>query len=395
MMRKNRRGYILIAVLGLATIVTALGLSFLDSHSTAMPSAVNYQRAVRAQYLAESGVALASHFLMYPPANVTFNDYYRGGSGIAIDATSDYTDVTVARSDTWVPAGTDPNLYRITAVGVARDPDGTVRGKRSVTTDVLVAPAKWEIPYALFNRNSLTVVSPVRLLGDVHANGLLTGNLGSYCNGKVTATGTALWLGGGPPSAVLSLQPSYTGPVGTLSKYTNYTIQGKSYSAHTTYTRNEINASDAVTLNAIDMSATNPGRIIVCKNGNFKLRVNADVNGTLLVNGNLEIDDAGAHIVRGVDGFPAIIVTGNIDYLDDDASLTVTGSIICGGAIDLNLVRRGILNVTGSVIAANGIVDVRGDSTIQCTWSASRSSFWDVESTPTPQPITVLSWKED
>lgn len=395
MMKKNRRGYILIAVLGLATIVTALGLSFLDSHSTAMPSAVNYQRAVRAQYLAESGVALASHYLLYPPTDVAFNDYYHGGSGIAIDATSDYADVSVARSDAWVPAGTDPNLYRITAVGVARDPDGTVRGKRSVTTEVLVTPAKWQIPYAMFNRNSLTVVAPVRLLGDVHANGLLTGNIGSYCNGKISATGTALWLGSGWPSPVLSLQPSYTGPTGSLAKYTNYTIQGKSYSAHTTYTRGEINAGDAVTLNAIDMSATNPGRIIVCKSGNFKLRMNADVNGTLLVNGNLEIDDSGSHIVRAVDGFPAIIVTGNIDFLDDDASLVVTGSILCGGMIDMNFVRRGNLNVTGSVIASNGFDDVRSDCTVQFTWNASRSSFWDVESTPTPQPITVLSWKED
>lgn len=392
---RKRRGYILIAVLGLATIVTALGLSFLDSHGTAMPEAVNYYRAVRAQYVAESGVALASHFLMHPPTTSSFNDYYRGGNGIAIDGSIDFTDVVVARSDSWAPAGTDLNLYRITSVGVAHDADGTVRGKRKITTEVLVPPsAKWQIPYACFNRGSLTVPSRVSVYGDVHANGLLTGNLGSYCNGKASATSTALWFGSGSP-IVQSLQATYMGPAGTRSKYTNYTINGKTYSAYTDFTKSEMTASDATSLNAIDMASTNPGRIIVCPSGDFRLRSGVELQGTLLVNGRLELGDTGSYTVRAENGFPAIIVTGDITYRRDDISLVVIGSVICGARIDLEYQARPSFNVTGSVIISNGFDDVAGNAVVRMTWDSGRSSFWDVESTPAPQPITVLSWKED
>lgn len=392
----RRKGYILLAVLGIAAVVTALGLSFVESHSTAMPESVNRYGSMRALYLAESGVSVAAHFLMYPPTTVAFDQYYTGGNNIAVDASTDYTNISVVRSDGWTPAKTDPSLYRISAVGVAHDPDGSVRGKRQITAEVIVPEAgKWRIPYATFVNTALTVPAPVRIIGDIHANGLLTGALGTYCNGRVSATGTALWLGTGPPTAVQSLAAAYTGPAGTLAKYQNYTIKGKSYSAYNGFTGSEIKTADAIALNAIDMSATNPGRIIKCKDGNFKLRVDADVTGTLLVNGNLEIDDAGAHAVRAVEGFPAIIVTGDLKFFNNDGALTVIGSIICGGRVDMNNKDRATLNVTGSVIVGTGLGSVRSDNNVRFTWDQNRSWFWDVENTPTPQPITILSWKED
>lgn len=393
---RARRGYVLLAVLGLATVITALGLSFLDSHSTAMPAAVNYYRSVRAQYIAESGVSLGSHFLLYPPTTVPFNGYYTGANNIAIDASSDYANITVLRSDAWSPPLTDPHLYRIISTGAAHDPDGALRGKRTVTAEVLTPPDwKWKIPYAVFNKTSLTVPSCVSVYGSIHANGGLTGNLGSYCNGIVSATSTALWFGGGPPSMVLSLRPAYTGPTGSLSKYRNYTIKGKSYSAHTSFVANEITVSSAATLNAIDMSATNPGRIVSCKSGNFRLRAGADFTGTLLVEGDLEIDDAGSHVLRAVEGFPALVVTGDIKFLNDDTALTVIGSIICGDDIHVNDKKRVALNLTGSLILPGIFRDARSDGNIRITWDAGRSTFWNLESQAPLEPITVLSWKEN
>ena len=393
---RRRKGYILLAVLGVAAVVTALGLSFVESHATAMPESMNRYGSMRAQYLAESGIAIGSHFLMYPPTTVAFNQYYPGGNNIGVDASIDYTNITVLRSDGWSPPKTDPNLYRITAVGYAHDPDGSVRGKKQVTAEVLVPDVgKWRIPYAYFNRTGVTAPAAVKVYGSVHANGTLTGALGSFCNGKVSATGTALWLGGGPPTGLQSLAPAYTGPLGTLSKYQNYTIKGKSYTAYTSFTGSEIKTADAVALNAINMSATNPGRIIKCKDGNIKLRVDTDVTGTLLVTGDLEIDDAGSRRVRAVEGFPAIIVTGNIKFSNNDAVLTVFGSIICGNQVDLNNKDRASLVVTGSMILNSGYRDPRSDNIVRYTWDATRSWFWDVENPPTPQPITLLNWKED
>lgn len=393
---RARRGYVLLAVLGLATVITALGLSFLDSHSTAMPAAVNYYRSVRAQYIAESGVSLGSHFLLYPPTNVSFNGYYSGANSVAIDASSDYANISVLRSDAWNPPLTDPHLYRIISTGAAHDPDGALRGKRTVTAEVLTPPDwKWKIPYAVFNKTSLTVPSCVSVYGSIHANGGLTGNLGSFCNGVVSSTLTTLWLGGGPPSAVLSLRPAYTGPTGTLAKYQNYTIKGRDYFAHTSFSSSEITVSSAAALNEIDMTATNPGRIISCKSGNFKLRAGSDITGTLLVNGHLEIDDAGSHVVRAVEGFPALVVTGDIKFLNDDASLVVYGSIICGNDFYVNDKKRINFDLTGSLILTRAFRDVRSDGSIRITWDPVRSSFWNLESPAPQQPITILSWKEN
>lgn len=185
----RRKGYILLAVLGIAVIVTALGLSFVESHSTAMPESVNRYGAMRALYLAESGVAIGSHFLMYPPSTVNYGQYYTGANNVALDATSDYTNISVLRSDAWTPAKTDLNLFRITATGVAHDPDGSVRGKRQVTAEVIVPEAgKWTIPYACFDRGTFTVPARTYIYGDLHANGAITGMLGSYCNGNVSST---------------------------------------------------------------------------------------------------------------------------------------------------------------------------------------------------------------
>jgi hypothetical protein len=395
-MMHRRKGYILLAVLGIAVIVTALGLSFVESHSTAMPESVNRYGSMRALYLAESGVAIGSHFLMYPPTTVAFGQYYTGANNVAVDATSDYTDIAVLRSDAWSPAKTDLNLYRITATGVAKDPDGSVRGKRMVTAEVVVPDgAKWRIPYAIIDPNTCTIPANVSIYGDVHANGTLMGYLGSFCNGKVTSSGLATWLGSGPPTSVLSAQPAYTPPAGTVSKYLNYTIKGKDYSAYTAFSNSQITSADSVALNAIDMSATNPGRIICCKSGTFKIRANADLTGTLIVQGRLEIDDAAPHIIRAVDGFPALIVTGDIKFMNDDASLTVLGTVICGGLFDCNGKQRIVSNVTGSLVKSGTFNNVRSDCNVRFTWDVNRSWFWDVESTPTPQPITVLNWKED
>lgn len=393
----RRKGYILLAVLGIAVIVTALGLSFVESHSTAMPESVNRYGAMRALYLAESGVAIGSHFLMYPPTGVSPDQYYTGANNVAIDATSDYTDISVLRSDGWSPAKTDLNLYRITATGVAKDPDGSIRGKRKVTAEVIVpAAGKWQIPHAAFFKQSLTIPSPVKLYGNVHCNGLLTGALGSWCNGKVSATGTALWLGSGPPTSVQSLAAGYTGPAGTLSKYQNYTIKGVSYSAYTGYTSNSyIASSNATALNAVDMSATNPGRFISCRSGDYSLYENTDLTGTLLVNGKLDIKNAGSHIIRAVGGYPALVVTGDLKFSDDNAALTVIGSIIVGGKVDMNNKDNASIVVTGSLIGGEIIDRTKSNQVVQFTWDTNRSTFWDVENTFTPQPLTVLNWKED
>jgi len=182
----GRRGYILIIVLGFTAIATALGLAFLDANSTVMPEAVNYKGSIRAQYQAGSGVAMASHYLMYPPTTVAYGSYWTGANNVSIDGSTDYFNVSAARADSWTPAQSDPNLYRITATGVATDPSGSVRAKKQVTAEVMTPlTQKWQWPYTYFSTGALSVPTVASIYGDAFSNSSLTGT--GFCNGKLGA----------------------------------------------------------------------------------------------------------------------------------------------------------------------------------------------------------------
>ena len=386
-----RGGYILVTVLALTALISALGLSFLESNSTVMPESVNNYRMMRAHYLAESGVSMGLHYLMYPPTTVPANSYYQGGNGIAIDASIDFTDISVQRSDVWSPPGTDPNLYRITAVGVAHDPDGTVRAKRSITAEAIVAPPnKWQIPYAFTVKNDTVLPARTTFTGDVHGNGDLTGM--GFCQRSVSAYGTAAWPGSGPPASVTSNAAPFRVPSANASNYSTYTIGGTSYSAYA-YSGSDIDQAGAIALNAIDMSATNPGRVITVPDGVFTMKRDLQIVGTLVVSGDLKFHQG--TMITPVADFPALIVSGNI-VADraGDAEIICNGSVICGGAITDNGKDRVNVEITGACVVGSGISLSKSDGTYLFTWNSSRSEFWDFDG-GSRQPYTLLSWKEE
>jgi hypothetical protein len=392
---RYRRGYTLVLVLGLTTVMSALGLTYLDTTSTVMPEAVNHLGAVRAKYLAGSGVAMGTHFLMYPQTTVPYGQYWTGGSNIAVDATTDYVNVTVVRSDAWSPPQNDPNRYQITATGVAKSFDGSIRAKNTVTADVMVPrTGQWEMTQGLVLTNTGTMAAQVRVYGDMHTNGILTAF--GWCQSKVSGTGLVTWLGSGPPSSIVALADAVTTPSATASRYTNYTIQGKSYSAYTSYAKSEMTSADAVALNAIDMSATNPGRIIMAPSGNFALRAGVSLKGTLVVSGgSLQIADAGSYAILAENNFPALIVgSSGIRVLSNSATFDVTGSVISSGGLDVNSAKSFTMNVSGAAIFRDGPGGFHATSVCNFTWNAARATFWDFDGVVQPKPITVLSWKE-
>jgi hypothetical protein len=380
-----------VAVLALTALISALGLSFLESSSTVMPESINNYRMMRAHYLAESGVSLGLHNLMYPPTTVAANDYYQGAGNVAVDASIDYTDITVERSDAWSPPGTDPNLYRITAVGVAHDPAGAVGSKRSVTVEaIIVPPGKWQLPYALAVKSDAVLPPRTSFNGNVHGNGDLTG-LG-YCQGSVSAYGAASWPGTGPPASVTSNAAPFAAPPADPSIYDAYTVGGATFNAYD-YATNDIDPSDADALNAMDMSATNPGRIIMAPTGTFTIRQDVRIVGTLVVDGDLKFHEA-TEIVAAAD-FPALIVTGNIVAdRSSNAELICDGAVICGGAIMDDGNDQVRIEVTGACITQSGISLSKSDGTYLFTWDSSHSQIWDFENT-SRQPYTLLSWKEN
>lgn len=386
----RRRAYILVAVLALAALATSLGVSFLESHSTAMPEAMNYRAQVRAQYLADSGIAMAAHYLLYPPPAVGYGQFWTGQNNVSLDGSADTFNVSVTAS------GTDPNRYTLGSVGVVRDPDGSIRAQRSVFADV-IAPVTgmWEIPYGFLGSGVLSdnIPSCVAVFGDMHSNATMIAS--GWCKSRVTSSGALTWLGSGPPSSMASLQPAVPFPSTNVGKYTTYTIRGKTYTAYTGFNAAEITATTAATLNAMDMSATNPGRVVICKAGNFKIRRDVVFNGTLVINGgHLELDDNGSRTITAVPGFPAIVCSGDIQPLSNDLTITINGSVICGGAVDGNSQERFTMTINGALILRSTFRRTKANHVITLNWDRSRATFWDFDNAPDPKPFTVLNWKE-
>ncbi|MBK8270843.1 MAG: hypothetical protein IPK83_22055 [Planctomycetes bacterium] len=382
-----KRGYVLIMVLGLATLVSTLGIAFIEANSTAMPSANNRKHAARAQYLAESGVELAKHYLLYPPTTVAFDDFWRGGNNIAVDASSDFTSVSVTQHATL------KDRFSIQSRGVALGYDGSVKGKKAVYAEVLLPPGNiWDFRRALLGKSAtLSIPAGVAITGSVHGNGALTGS--GTCTGEVSACLTALWLGGGPPTAVKSLAPAVAMPSASIAFYTTYSFRGKAYTAYL-YDRSSMNASDAAAVNAIDMTATNPGRVILAKSGNFRLQNDAQLNGTLLVSGGrLELENNIQIVAQ--EGFPAVVCTAEMRTQANDNIVNITGPVICGDVITDNGKDRIDLTVRGVAITTNSPTITGTNSTMKFIWDARRSWLYNFESAPTRQPITVLSWREN
>ncbi len=394
----RRRGYILIVILGFAAVVASLGLAFLDSHSTVMPEAVNRYGAIRAQYMAESGVALASHFLMYPPTTVTGCAYWQGASNIAVDASSDYTNVTVVQD------ASSADMFTITALGVALNPDGTVRGKRTVTAKVIrPAGLRIKMPYALFGNaaamtsNTFVIPSSAQIYGNVHAQGGSIWSAG-FCNGAVSATDSVCWSacgGTGPPASVTPSAASFSAPPLSPGTYQTYTLNGTTYTAATAATGDWAVGEGAVITTILDGSmATNPGRVIY-RSGNLNLRNNFNVNCTLAVTGVLTINGSGIQ-VTAVQDFPALVLSGNLTFGSANRSASFVGPVYIGGYLmDANN-SGAALDFTGTCIIRRGFFLNKTDGTYRFTWDCDRAIFWDFANVTLGEaPITILSWKEN
>jgi len=193
-------GFVLVLVIGFAAVVTVTGMAFLEANSTAMPQAANLRAMARATYLAESGVAMAAHYLRVPPSTVTAGNYWSGVSGFSVDGSvTDYCDISVTRSVT------RPETYTVAATGVACDGDGAVRSRQTVTAEIVTPPPKGRSYAKSFvGQGNQNLPASAKFYGDLHVNGNI--NSSSYCIDRISATGTITWSDSNTPSSSRSLR---------------------------------------------------------------------------------------------------------------------------------------------------------------------------------------------
>lgn len=386
----RRSGYVLIVVLGLAVVAFSTGVAFIESQGTVLPEAVNRMAAVRARYMAESGVELAMHYLMYPPTSVEFGDYWPGAAEQRVDSTDDYFTVVVQKD------ASVEGQYTIDCKGVALYYDGEVRGVHTIRATVLVPPSDTiAIRQGYLAGDRAIIDTGVIIDGDLHVNE----NLWAFgvCSGHVSATALVIWSNPSPPASITQAADKVTVPTANISAYPSYVIRDNTCTA-LLYSVGTITPANAVAINsALDAQTNNPGRIVYANTSSLRIYGGAQINGTIVVDGPVEFDGSGTTNIVAVDRYPALVSTDTVSVKADSHYVGFTGTVLCG---DFDMESRADCRValSGAIVttAMPGISGVDGlGSYFYATWNEDRSKYYDLTKTGDSRPITILSWKEN
>ncbi len=406
---RRRRGVAMLLVLGVIAMATVLGYAMLATGSLQKQVSSNGAATAGAQGMAESGVNLAMYYLQHPdkrndyPATYPETEnydragtYWRGTGGQFVNVGSPVAGsikVTVNRSNPAIRW-----QYDIQAVG--RAAGSAVERKVEATVWV---NSEYKIRHAAMFSNDVTFTAGSR----VGQNG--QGNGDVYSNGAVIIRSTANVWGTGLRRKSLStpvrpflnwvtpvpLVPQVVPRNGTeVRDYRTYEMPAGTPRVASTLTIAAI--GDGTGTMRLQASTANPAGIFYAP-GNFTLTRNAEVRGTLIVAGNLLVD-GGEITCRANDGFPALLVNGDIRFTNGlgTSNLTVEGVTWVGGKIDATLAQYPALTSTGALLVngASPIFALTSGGKVFLNFDSNRTALPDLSDVGrTPQNVKVISWR--
>jgi hypothetical protein len=384
LIRRQRSGIALILVVTVLAFAAIVGFTMLSTASMQAAATRNSNLALAADGLAESGFDLACFYLLNPAKAPTFvapGDFWHGGTLTFGPNMPGSVDITIT------PLAT-ANQYRIVSVGRGANSDlvrtviATVQANRGYQVKALVG----------FNQSGyLPVTSTVH--GDVQANGTLI-NAG-IINGNVLSPNPIGGLGnilGG--LIVLNSDNSTPIPsVTTLRNYATYTYRGATYSAGT--------ITGLPTNTTLGPTASNPAGIYRCLS-TLTMNHNVTINGTLIVEGELNIS-GGGNTITPADGYPGLIVKSNtwirgtLIPTGSPRDLTVNGLAWIGGGL-----RSSNLLGINAGMTVNGALQFGGSASVDLLYlpkltvnpNANNVDNLDIDTTVPPASAKVLSYKQ-
>jgi Tfp pilus assembly protein PilX len=376
--RKQPRGIALILVVGVVALASVLGWVMLSSATLQTRAAANHGRLSSADYLAESGLNIALYYLQYPEKapgySTNFSGLgYWGGTGGDISLSSSVPG-TVSVSVTQDPD--DKWSYEITCTAKSGTNVDTML-TRTTGARVYVRN-EYQVKHAgAFNGNT-TVMPYMNFVGDVWSAktfGLRLGSPTPTVSGVVYCKTLNSGVGWVTPSNGVAAIPSADNPapsIGTngLNKYPTYVIDD------VTYSRDLLNVSSLAST-TIDPTASNPAGVYYrdgSSGGDLQINDNVTINGTLIVEGNVQIRGANV-VINAQNNFPGLVVTGNLEIFQSNKNLTVNGLCYIGGTLRSN----GITPPLASISKFN----VNGALLMGTTGSGSTMSGYNVLTTVT------------
>ena len=317
----NRKGAALLVVLFIVMVATVLALGYVSRSDVELACGKNMLLRTTMDYLAESALAHAKGLIVNPQD--LDSEYWAGAERLQlVEGSNDYYDVNVVKLGNC--------NYQITCEAY-REKSGEEIGRSSLKAELRLDPC-----IALWTGRSMTVPGAMTISGDMYCYGTLINN--GVINGDVftnSLTGSIA----GQKRSVGDLSLSW--PRVTASDFISH------YS------------TQVITANSL--AGTNLGgpAQVYYRNGDLVLAGNVQIDGMLIVNGNLTISGNG-NIITAKKNLPAILATGDV-MIENESRLDVNGLVVIDCNMRISAGGAGI-NVLGALFAKGGIWETMADS---------------------------------
>lgn len=330
--RKKPEGVVLLVVLFIIMAIAVISLGFMSRSDVELACGKNMILRTQMVHLAESGLEHARGLILSPQDVDT--EYWVGDVGQQlVSGSDDYYDVNVVKL-------AECN-YQITCTAY-REKSGERVGRSGLMAELRLDPC-----IAFWAGGDATISQRITVNGDIYCSGHLSG--GGYVDGDVFAGGniTVSNVVGKKNEAVTEAPVSWSGlQVGDFSS--TYNIGSATYSTYV------VDANVHPGGNFIPIAGINPAGIRYCA-GEIELPGNVNIEGALVVNGNLRISGTN-NVIIAVKNFPALLVSGEV-IVEDGGTLQINGlaqigqkMVISGGAGNVDIDVLGALFIAGGGI---------------------------------------------
>jgi hypothetical protein len=340
----------LVMVIAVMATASILAYALLESSSLQASISGNLANTANSEYIAESGINIATYYLQNPalaPASWTST------SGYLLHATAvPLNDGTSAAFDVSVSSTTTRDVFTLSSTGYTSTASPLTH---AVTARVTVNRAK--IPAAgVFGGN---IAIPA---GATFSSGSITGGAAIQANGTISTSGSLIGTLLGTVRAAPLPSTSYVAPTATNVNYYGVGMPGGVYlytDGTTLGTPQQITAATLNSANLPTLSPNNPAAIFY-HNGNLAISSNLAFAGTLVVRGgNLTISAGNTTItINPRPKFPALLCEQNLTYGGRNSTLTINGVVFLG----TGFAWSGGIN--GSQCRINGALVLPGGKTI-------------------------------
>jgi len=327
--RRKQKGAALLIVLFIVMAVTILSLGFLSRSDVELACGENMILRAQMDYLAESGLEHAKRLILNPQD--VSSEYWQGGVSQQLYSGDDYYDVNVVQHSP-CDGPTYRCNYDITSEAYRE------RGGEKIGRSALKAELRLDPCIAFWTGSDTTIWPRIIINGDVYCSGNLA-NYGSI-NGDVFASGLSGSIVG-QHKAIGDL--SLGRPRVTVADFTSH------------YNSETINTGS---LYEQTLGSCNP--VQVCyRNGDLVLAGNVQIEGMLVVDGNLIIR-ADGNVITAAKNLPALLVTGDV-IIENGGGLNVDGLVVVDRDVHISADSNNI-GVLGGLFVAGSIAQTTADS---------------------------------